>query len=200
MNQNVKIRVADPGDARKLLSIYEPYVRNTAISFEYQVPDPEEFQERIIKTLKRYPYLVAEADEIIAGYAYTGPFVGRAAYDRAAEISIYIEKSLRKTGIGRRLYQAIEEISRAQNIVNLYACISWTEQEDEYLTNNSAQFHAHMGYRMAGTFHKCGYKFGRWYDMIWMEKIIGSHTDNPEPVIWFPDLQEKRLTEWDNPI
>ena len=67
-------------------------------------------------------------------------------------------------------------------IQNLYACIGYTEQEDEYLTNNSAQFHAHMGYEPVGIFHKCGRKFGRWYDMIWMEKIIGVHGDCQPPV------------------
>lgn len=195
MDQNVRIRVATPEDAEKLLEIYGPYVRKTAITFEYEVPEPEEFRGRIRKTLDRYPYLVAERDGELLGYAYTGAFVGRAAYDRAAEVSIYLRENVRKMGLGRMLYQAIEKVSQAQNIINLNACIGYPETEDEYLTRNSVQFHAHLGYRMAGEFHKCGYKFGRWYNMVWMEKIIGEHTASPAPVIWFPELGEEALRE-----
>ena len=90
--------------------------------------------------------------------------------------------------MGKKLYQAIEEISRAQNITNLNACIGNPEPEDEYLTKNSIQFHTHMGYRMVGEFYKCGYKFGRWYNMVWMEKIIREHEEKPEPVAKFPSL------------
>lgn len=64
----------------------------------------------------------------------------------------------------------------------MYACIAYLEQEDEYLTKNSVQFHEHVGFKPAGEYHKCANKFGRWYNMVWMEKIIGEHTDNPLPV------------------
>ena len=60
-------------------------------------------------------------------------------------------------------------------ILNLYACIGYPDVEDEYLNKNSAEFHAHLGYSKVGEFHKCGYKFDCWYNMIWMEKIIGAH-------------------------
>ena len=91
-------------------------------------------------------------------------------------------------GIGRALYEALEKVSRAQNILNLNACIGYPEADDEYLTGNSVQFHGHMGYRMVGEFHKCGYKFGRWYNMVWMEKLLGEHGENPKEVIPFPAL------------
>ena len=81
----------------------------------------------------------------------------------------------RKKGVGRLLYQALEEELKKMGILNLYACIAYPVVEDEYLDKNSALFHEHMGYRKVGEFHKCGYKFGRWYSMIWMEKIIGEH-------------------------
>ena len=93
-------------------------------------------------------------------------------------------------GIGKRLYQAIEEISRAQNITNLNACIGSPDPEDEYLTRNSIQFHEHMGYRMVGEFCKCGYKFGRWYNMVWMEKLIGAHEAEPKPVVEFGKIYQ----------
>ena len=77
--------------------------------------------------------------------------------------------------------------------MNLNACIGSPETEDEYLTRNSIQFHSHMGYKMVGEFYKCGYKFGRWYNMVWMEKIIGEHPAEPMAVIPFPELDRKVL-------
>ena len=109
------------------------------------------------------------------GYAYARPFVGRKAYSHSAEVTIYIDHNVKKHGYGRRLYEALEEKLKAQGILNLYACIGYPETEDEYLTRNSAEFHAHLGFETVGRFRKCGYKFGRWYDMIWMEKMIGEH-------------------------
>lgn len=185
---NFYIRPATPGDAQELLAIYAPYVTNTVISFEYEVPDVGEFRKRIENTLKKYPYLLAERDGEILGYTYTGPFVGRAAYNRAAETTIYLKENKKKMGIGKALYEALERVSKAQNILNLNACIGYPEAEDEYLTKNSVQFHEHMGYRMVGEFHKCGYKFGRWYNMVWMEKILGEHRERPKEVIPFPEL------------
>ena len=189
-NDNIRIRTAMTEDAAELLEIYRPDVEKTAITFEYDVPTSEEFRARMEKTLKRYPYLVAEKGGELIGYAYAGPFVGRAAYDWAAEVSIYLKENQRGMGIGKRLYQAIEEISRAQNITNLNACIGSPDPEDEYLTRNSIQFHEHMGYRMVGEFCKCGYKFGRWYNMVWMEKLIGAHEAEPKPVVEFGKIYQ----------
>lgn len=189
----IQIRAASPEDAQELLKIYKPYVEKTAITFEYDVPQLQEFKARIERTLKKYPYLVAEKDGELLGYAYTGPFVGRAAYGWAAETSIYLKEGRQRMGLGRRLYRAIEGISRAQNILNLNACIGSPETEDEYLTRNSIQFHSHMGYKMVGEFYKCGYKFGRWYNMAWMEKIIGEHPEDPAAVIPFSELDGKAL-------
>lgn len=188
-HNTIQIRTASSDDAKALLEIYTPYVEKTAITFEYDIPTLQEFENRINRTLKNYPYLVAEQNGELLGYAYTGPFVGRAAYGWSAEVSIYLKETKRKMGIGRRLYDALEQISKAQNILNLNACIGYTETEDEHLTNNSMEFHAHMGYTLVGRFHNSGYKFGRWYDMIWMEKLIGEHSDNPLPVIAFPALE-----------
>lgn len=191
--EHVNLRVASVDDAEELLKIYTPYVQKTAITFEYDVPTPEEFRKRIENTLKKYPYLVVEKDGQLLGYTYTGPFIGRAAYGWGAELSIYLREDCRRMGLGKMLYHAIEGISKAQNILNLNACIGDPEVEDEYLTKNSIQFHSHMGYRMVGRFHQCGYKFGRWYHMVWMEKIIGAHTPEPAPVLPFPELDKKVL-------
>ena len=86
------------------------------------------------------------------------------------------------------LYEALETELKKMGILNLYACIGYPETEDEYLTRNSAGFHAHLGYIKVGEFHKCGYKFGRWYHMIWMEKTIGEHKNRQRPITNYPDL------------
>ena len=172
----IDIRPTILSDATRLLGIYAHYVKNTAVSFEYDVPSLAEFETRIRNTLKHYPYLVIEVNSEVVGYAYAGPFVGRQAYDRSCELSIYLDHTACKHGLGRRLYEALEAELKERGFLNLYACIAYPEVEDDFLTRNSADFHAHMGFSEVGRFHKCGHKFGRWYDMIWMEKIIGDHT------------------------
>lgn len=171
----IEIRNAKLQDAKRLMEIYDYYVKNTAITFEYETPTLDEFRARMEHTMERYPYLVVVADGRIEGYAYAGVFKDRAAYDRSCETTIYIAHDARKSGMGRMLYEALEDRLKSMGILNLYACIGYPDTEDEYLTKNSAEFHEHIGYTKVGGFHKCGYKFERWYSMIWMEKIIGRH-------------------------
>lgn len=173
--ENLQIRAVSTDDAEALLDIYRYYVERTAVSFEYEAPSAEEFRGRIAKTLAKYPYLAAVRDGQILGYAYAGPFVGRAAYSWSAELTIYLAPQARRQGLGRALYGALERELADMGILNLYACIGVPEAEDEYLTLDSARFHARMGFAKCGEFHQCGRKFGRWYHMIWMEKIIGEH-------------------------
>jgi phosphinothricin acetyltransferase len=166
------IRSATVGDAERLLEIYGYYVENTAISFEYDIPSLNEFKDRIKHTLEKYPYLILEEDGKIFGYAYAGVFKARAAYDHCCEVTIYIDHNCKGKGYGKALYAALEAALKKIGIINLYACIGDPIKEDEYLTKDSEHFHRHMGYTKVGDFHKCGYKFDRWYNMIWMEKLI----------------------------
>ncbi len=177
-----EIRDAKLNDAERLLQIYDYYVKNTAITFEYETPSLDEYRARMKRTMDHYPYLVILDDGKIAGYSYAGPFVGRAAYDWSCEMTIYLDHDSRWHGLGKKLYEAMEKKLGQMGILNLYSCIGYPEHDDEYLTTNSADFHAHLGYKLAGRFHKCGYKFGRWYDMVWMEKIIGAHESGQAPI------------------
>ena len=186
----LKIRAVSEADAGELVEIYRYYVEHTAITYECHVPSVEEFRQRIRHTLEKYPYLVAEDEKGILGYAYAGRFQSRAAYDWAVETTIYVKEDKKQRGIGKLLYQALEEISKAQNILNMNACIAYPENEDEHLTKNSVQFHEHLGYQMVGTFHQCGYKFETWYHMVWMEKFIGEHQVPPAEVIPFADMED----------
>lgn len=185
------IKTVSEDDAQRLLEIYKPYVEETAITFEYQVPSLEEFQERIRRIQRTYPYLAAWKNGEIAGYAYASPFKERAAYDWAVETSIYVCRSEKGHGIGKKLYGALEEALAAQHILNLNACIAYPEKEDEYLTLDSVHFHEKLGYRMVGEFLQCGYKFERWYNMVWMEKHIGQHVKKQPPIIPFEAVREE---------
>lgn len=163
-----------------------------AITFEYETPSISEFKERMSITMKKYPYLVILNDEKIAGYAYAGPFVGRVAYDWSCELMIYLDHDAKGHGLGRKLYEALEHELQKMGMLNLYACIGYPKEDDEYLTTNSADFHTHLGFIKGGEFHQCGYKFGRWYDMIWMEKVIGQHEIEQKPIISYPELTDRQ--------
>ena len=187
----ITTRIATTADAKALLAIYTPYVEQTAITFEYDVPTLEEFTSRIQNTLRKFPYIIAEENNRILGYAYASPFKERAAYGWSVETSIYVKQDERQKGIGRILYDRLEEILKKQGILNVNACIGYPQIEDEYLTKDSVRFHEKLGYSMVGTFHKCGYKFGRWYDMVWMEKFIGEHDTEGSPPEVIPFTQLK---------
>lgn len=193
LSSRIRIRTAGVSDAEAILAIYAPYIQKTAITFEYDVPGLEDFRGRIARTLSRHAYLVAEDGGEVLGYAYAGPFGARAATVWSAEVSIYLREDVCKRGLGRRLYQTLEDVCRAQNILNLNAAITPAEDGDPYVTRNSVDFHAHLGYRQTARFHHCAYKFGRWYGLVWMEKVIGEHTGQPAPVIPFPALSPQAL-------
>lgn len=186
---DMSIRVATPEDAADLVQIYAPYVQKTAITFEYDVPTAAVFRQRILHTLEKYPYFVAEIAGRPVGYAYAGPFQERQAYDWAVEVSIYVSQQHKKQGIGRRLYDMLERTLQRQGFLNANACIAYPKVEDEYLTQDSIRFHQHMGYTWVGEFTKCGYKFDRWYDMVWMEKEIGRHHAHQAAPIPFSALE-----------
>jgi L-amino acid N-acyltransferase YncA len=196
MNRDIKIRAASEEDAEGLLRIYAPYVTKTAITFEYDVPDAEEFRSRIRQTLENYPYIVAEKNGLLLGYAYAGPFSKRTAYQWSVETSIYVDENRKREGIGSTLYSSLEKCLTEQGILNVNACIAYPVVPDKYLTLDSVRFHDKMGYRMVGEFHECGYKFGRWYDMVWMEKHLGRHLIKQPPIKRFKDVIEQCLPDY----
>lgn len=193
MNESLVIRPATLQDAGELLKIYSPYVRETAISFEYDVPSVEEFADRIRNTLLHYPYLVALKDGQIVGYAYASAFKARPAYAWGVEVSIYIAQTCRGGGVGRKLYEKLEAVLRGQNFLNLNACIAFPNGEDPHLTDDSQKFHAHLGFTTVAHFHQCGYKFGKWYDMIWMEKLLAEHSPAPAEVRPFLEVWNEQF-------
>ena len=191
--KKIEIRVACPSDAEALLAVYAPYVRETAITFEYEVPTVEEFRGRIEQTLEKYPYLAAVVEGEVVGYAYASTFRKRAAYGWDVENSIYVRQDMRSEGVGKRLYEALERALTLQNIIHMRVCVTTPEEEDGNLTFNSLQFHVRMGYTPVGTIHNCGYKFGTWYHITWLEKDLTEPTQSPKPVKRFSEIQR----EWE---
>ena len=185
---DITIETVTAADAKELLAIYTPYVRNTAVTFELEPPSLDEFRFRIVNTLSRYPYYAAKIDGRIVGYCYAGALKNRAAYDWSVETSIYVEQSSRHMGVGKKLYAALEETLKRQNITDMFACVASPEKESEFLSFDSRLFHKAMGFEEVGTFKNCGYKFSRWFSMLWMNKTIGEHLEKQPPVIPFSKL------------
>ena len=165
---NMNIRLATPSDAATLLAIYAPYVENTAITFEYEVPTIEDFANRIEKTLEKYPYLVAEEDGLILGYAYASTYYARAAYDWAVELSVYVSQDARGKGVGSKLYDELEDLLDQMGYMHFLACISLPNED-------SIAFHTKRGYQQVAHFPKIGYKFNRWHDIVWLQKSLEKH-------------------------
>jgi len=190
---NISIRVACPNDAEALVNIYAPYVLNTAVSYEYVPPSVEEFRVRIEKTLEKYPYLVAECDGEILGYSYAGTYNSRMSASWSAEASIYIKESCRRAGLGKLLYSELEKLLARQNIVSLIVKIACCDrEEDEHLSRDSIEFHTRWGYSEVGTIRNCGYKFGKWYGLMIMDKLIAEAKEHMPPMIPFSQLVKEQ--------
>ncbi len=171
----MEIRLAKPSDARSLLDIYAPYVENTAITFEYEVPTIEDFANRVEKTLEKYPYLVAEEDGVVLGYAYASTYYARAAYDWAVELSVYVSQDARGQGVGSKLYDALEDLLDQMGYVHFLACISLPNEA-------SLALHRKRGYQQVAHFPKIGYKFERWHDIVWLQKSLEKQATPIKPL------------------
>lgn len=161
----IEIRVATAKDASALVAIYAPYVTETTITFDYEVPSEKDFAERIQETLHTYPYYIAEENGEILGYAYAHAYKDRAAYDWSVEVSVYVDREKRGNGAGKLLYQALEETLSKQNVAILTACITSGNE-------GSVKFHEKLGYQEVANFPKIGYKFEQWHDVIWLQKFM----------------------------
>jgi len=171
--EKLEIRPVLSEDAKALLEIYAPFVRDTAISFEYEVPSLQEFSNRIENISQKFPYLVLCKDGLPIGYAYASTFHARAAYDKSVELSIYVKKNFHSKGYGRLLYKALESELKKRGFAVMYACIAASSRNpDKKLTDDSIKFHEKMGFENAGYFKNCAKKFGCWYNIVYMQKNL----------------------------
>ncbi|MEA4831160.1 MAG: N-acetyltransferase family protein [Oscillospiraceae bacterium] len=167
-----KIRMARITDSDEILKIYEPYITDTDITFEIDVPSAEDFRIRTENIMKQYPYLVCECYGKIVGYAYASKHRERAAYKYSVDLSIYIMPEYHRLGIGRKLYNCLFDILKRQGFYTAYAAIALPNE-------NSIALHKIMGFSEVGVFHNVGYKKGNWHDVIWLEKVLNEYENAP---------------------
>ena len=172
------IRIALESDVPAILAIYAPYILRSTATFEYEVPSEEAFLHRFRTITAQFPWLVWEEEGVILGYAYASAPYERAAFGWCAEPSVYLKPEAQGKGIARKLYEALEAILLLQGYQVFYALI--TEENAP-----SLGFHEKCGYRHRVTFPACGFKFGRWLGLIWMEKRPKAvEIPSKPPVAW----------------
>lgn len=187
MEGQISIRRAGAQDAAALLDIYKPFITDTVVTFEYDVPTAAEFAARITGTLTDFPYLVCERDGAPVGYAYAHRIRERAAYDWAAELSIYLAPVAQGRGVGTVLYGCLTDLLEIQHLRILYGCVTLPNE-------GSRRLHEKLGFTLTGVWHGSGWKFGRWHDVGWFEKRLGGDAA-AQPVVPFPALEEEKIEE-----
>ena len=166
------IRFATQADVPAILAIYAPYITDSVISFEYEVPTLTEFSERVRVIQTQFPYLVAELDGRILGYAYASKHRDRTAYQWSVETSVYVHPDGHRQGIARQLYTILLTYLRQQGYVNAFAGITSPNLSSE-------AFHRSMGFDYLGTYSNIGYKMGAWHSVAWFQLVLQDHQPDP---------------------
>lgn len=183
-----EIRVAKKEDAASMLGIYAPFILNSGITQETELPSLENFQQRIISTLEERPWLVCEMDGEIAGYAYAGKHRERKGYQWCTEPSVYVHQKFYRHAVANALYTALFDILKLQGYVNAYAVITLPNDK-------SVAFHERFGFSYLTTYKKIGFKLGQWHDVGWWQKNINEYNENPGPPLKFPKLDKDFLNQ-----
>ena len=182
------LQVAGDGDVFPMLAIYAPYVRDTAITFEYEVPTAAEFGARLHHVLPEYPWLVCRAPGQVLGYAYAHRHMERAAYQWNAELSVYLAKSAVGCGLGGGLYSRLMTLLKAQGVLSVFGCVTSPNPPSDRL-------HKRMGFKLVGTYLQAGFKNGAWHDVTWYQKMLGDHLDDPKPPVPLSALEKDSILE-----
>lgn len=181
------IRIATEADLPRIREIYAPYVLNTTVSFEYEVPSPEAFLQRFRGITEQFPWLVWEEDGTVMGYAYASLPFSRPGYRWCTELSIYLHPDAQGKGIGRSLYAVLEHILTLQGYHTIYSVVTGEN-------TGSLTFHEKVGYTFCAVMPKCGWKFGRNLDVVWLEKKINLvETPSKFPIPWRSIVKDDRF-------
>jgi phosphinothricin acetyltransferase len=172
MSNQFSIRLITENDAEEVLNIYKPFVLHTYITFEYTMPTPDEFLQRIKANALEYPWLVCQVGNKIIGYAYAGIHRYRTAYQWSCESSVYLLPEFHRKGIATILYETLFSLLRMQGFINVYAGVSLPNEK-------SVGFHQSFGFKKIGIYKKVGYKFGKWHDVEWFQLHLQDHVFNP---------------------
>ena len=183
----MRLRLVKVEDTKAILDIYAQYI-DTAISFEYVLPDEESFRKRIKGIAKEYPYLVCETDEGIAGYAYAHRQMEREAYQWNAELSIYLSKDATSKGYGKKLYTSLMDILKLQGVKTVYGLVTVPNEKSEAL-------HESLGFEKVGVCKNTGYKSGAWRDVTWFEKQIAPYESEPKPIFSVWEIPQEKIAE-----
>jgi L-amino acid N-acyltransferase YncA len=164
----LSIRAAIAADIPAITAIYDHAVRHGTASFELEPPDAAEMARRQQTLLDGgYPYLVAEADGVLAGYAYAGAYRPRPAYRWSVEDSVYIAPTMHRCGIGAALLGRLIAEAEQRGFRQMIAVIGDSAQAP------SIELHRALGFRLIGAVENVGFKFGRWLDTVLMQRALG---------------------------
>lgn len=177
------IRLAHPQDAAAILDIYSPFIRDTSLTFEIDVPSVDEFASRIQSYLVNWPWLVCEVEGRMAGYAYASRYRERAGYQWSVECSVYIHPDFFRMGIASDLYSVLFSILKAQGYRNVYAVINLPN-------DSSVAFHQSMGFYFFAVYENVGYKLGKWKNVGWWQLTLNDYSNEPSPPVRFADLDK----------
>jgi L-amino acid N-acyltransferase YncA len=178
------VRVARVEDAEAIAAIYEPIVRDTAISFESEPPDAVEMARRIEATLSEYPYFSAFEGGTLQGYAYASRLRPREAYDWCVELSVHVAETARGRGVGRALYRELLAALAEQGYCQAYAVISLPNAA-------SVRLHESLEFAHVGTFPRQGFKLGRWHDVGWWAFSLRADASAPPDIVPFGELRSQ---------
>ncbi len=182
----ISFRLAEEKDVADIHAIYIPFVQDTHVSFEYEIPSQAEIGQRVQKTLQHYPWIVAIEDNQVIGYAYAGSFRYRTAYSWSAESSIYLSPAAQGKGLGKNLYQRLLDLLKLQGFQTVYAGIS--------LPNPISQrFHDSMGFDHLQVFQRIGFKKGRWHDVDFWQIVLDQKDDDPAMPRGINDLSQAEI-------
>ncbi len=186
MKEEFSFRLAVPEDAEQLLGIYARYVRETAVTFEYDVPSVGDFESRIREINSRFPWIVCELDNRIVGYAYASEYRERAAFKWSCELSVYVADAFHGRGIGKTLYLALLDILRLLGYRTALACVT-------YPNSTSDTFHKSLGFELVGIFPCVGYKMGSWCGVSWYQLVLMECVASPEAPIAIGEIPTVEL-------
>ncbi|MBV8638305.1 MAG: N-acetyltransferase [Candidatus Eremiobacteraeota bacterium] len=161
----LEVRGAVLEDAAAIAAICQPIVEQTIISLEEVAPDTDEIRRRIETTTASYPWIVACDGDDILGYAYAGRHRERAGYRYSVDVSVYVEEYARRTGVGTTLYSRLFAMLEARNLHRAFAGITLPNPA-------SIALHRRFGFSDVGVYREAGYKFGKWFDVMWLQRAL----------------------------
>jgi phosphinothricin acetyltransferase len=186
---NISLRIATPADAAAIAAIYAPYVLDTAITFETEVPNVAEIERRVATIGRQYPWLSAidEGGQVL-GYAYACEHRTRRAYRWSVDVGIYLDARAHRRGIGHRLYEALFALLLWQGYYNAYAGITLPNQA-------SIGLHEALGFERVGVYRRVGHKLGAWRDVGWWELLLRESASEPGEPLAFSELPTSEVDE-----